>query len=305
MQTSVDIGRIGLWQGVLDQQPSSRVREIAAEIEAMGWGALWIPESTGRDALVSSSVLLGATTTLKVATGIAQIHARDPIAMANGQRTLAEAYGERFLLGLGVSHAPLIEGVRKQAYVKPYSLMKAYLAAMAGAMFTAVGPPSPPPTVLAALGPKMLELSRDAAQGAHPYFVPPEHTVLARSVLGPQPLLAVEQMVILDTDPATARALARQDMVRYLRLPNYVNNLRRLGYGEDDLGAGAGTPDGNPDPSDRLVDAIVAWGDEDAVKARVQAHLDAGADHVCVQHLVADRTRPPLEQWRRLAEVLL
>ncbi|MEZ5234261.1 MAG: LLM class F420-dependent oxidoreductase [Acidimicrobiales bacterium] len=305
MQTSVDLGRIGLWQGVLDQQPTSRVRELAAELESMGWGALWLPESTGRDALVSSSVLLGATTTLKVATGIAQIHARDPIAMVNAQRTLAEAYDNRFLLGLGVSHAPLIEGVRKQSYVKPYSLMKAYLAAMGTAPFTAVGPATPPPTVLAALGPKMLELSRDAAQGAHPYFVPPEHTALARSVLGPEPLLAVEQMVILDTDPTTARALARQDMVRYLRLPNYVNNLRRLGYGDDDLGAGAGTTDGNPVPSDRMVDAIVAWGDEDAIRTRVQAHLDAGADHVCVQHLVADRTNPPLEPWRRLAEALL
>ncbi len=295
MQTSVDIGRVGLWQGVLDQQPSSKVRELAAEIEAMGWGALWLPEAMGRDAMVSSAVLLGATTTLKVATGIAQIHARDAVTTAAAQRTLAEAFDNRFLLGLGVSHAPMIESVRKQAYVKPYSLMKAYLAAMAEAPFTAKGPDNAPPTVLAALGPKMLELSRDAVQGAHPYFVPPEHTAIARDTLGPEPLLAVEQMVILDTNPTSARELARGDMTRYLRLPNYANNLRRLGYSEEDLAG----------PTDRLVDAIVAWGDEDAIAARIKAHLDAGADHVCVQHLVADRTVVPLDQWRRLAQILL
>jgi probable F420-dependent oxidoreductase len=295
MQTTVDIGRVGIWQGVLDQQPTTRVRELAAEIEEMGWPSLWLPESTGRDALVSSSVLLGATTRLKVATGIAQIHARHPVTSINAARTLAEASGNRFVLGLGVSHQPMIESVRKQAYVKPYSLMKQYLADMAEAPFTALGPTAEPPVVLAALGPKMLELARDVTQGAHPYFVPPEHTVIAREVLGPKPLLAVEQMVILDTDPATARELARADMARYLRLPNYTNNLLRLGYTEADLAG----------PSDRLVDAIVAWGDEDAIKARVQAHLDAGADHVCVQHLVADRTVPPVAQWRRLAEALL
>ena len=295
MQTSVDIGRYGIWQGVLDQQPSARVRELAAEIEAMGWPTLWLPEATGRDAMVSASVLLGATTHLKVATGIAQIHARDPVTTAAAQRTLAEAFNNRFLLGLGVSHQPLIEGVRKQAYVKPYSLMKQYLAAMAEAPFTAVGPSEAPPTVIAALGPKMLELARSATQGAHPYFVPPEHTAVAREALGPQPLLAVEQMVILDTNAETARTLARGDMQRYLRLPNYTNNLRRLGYTEEDLAG----------PSDHLVDAIVAWGDEDAIVARVQAHLDAGADHVCVQHLVADRGVVPLQAWRRLAEILL
>jgi len=295
MQTTVDIGRVGIWQGVLDQQPSSRVRELAAEIEEMGWPALWLPESTGRDALVSSSVLLGATSRLKVATGIAQIHARHAVTTANAQRTLAEAYDNRFLLGLGVSHQPMIESVRKQAYTKPYSLMKQYLADMAEAPFTALGPATTPPTVIAALGPRMLELARTATQGAHPYFVPPEHTVIAREALGVEPLLAVEQMVILDTDPTSARELARADMARYLRLPNYTNNLLRLGFTADDLAG----------PSDRLVDAIVVWGDEATVAARVQAHLDAGADHVCVQHLVADRTVPPVAQWRRLAEALL
>ena len=165
---------------------------------------------------------------------------------------------------------------------------------MAEAPFTAHAAGQSAPTILAALGPKMLELSRDAAQGAHPYFVPPEHTEIARTVLGQGPLLAPEQMVILDSNPETARGLARRDMARYLALPNYANNLRRLGYTEEDLGG----------PSDRLIDAIVVWGDEDAIIARVKAHLDAGADHVCVQHLLQDRTVLPLAEWHRLADAL-
>jgi probable F420-dependent oxidoreductase len=295
MQGSVDIGRVGVWQGVLDQQPSNRVRELVAEIEAMGWPCLWVPEAAGRDAFVSSSVILGATTRLKVATGIAQIHARDPMAMANAQRTIFEAFDGRFLLGIGVSHAPLIEQVRKQDYVKPFSFMRDYLAAMSEAPFSAVGPATPPPLVLAALGPRMLELAAQAASGAHPYFVPPEHTALARQIMGPDALLAPEQMVLLETDPAKARELARKVMKLYLRLPNYTNNLRRLGYSEEDLEG----------PSDRLVDAIVAWGDEDTIAARVKAHHDAGADHVCVQHLVAKAGEVPLEAWKRLSAALL
>jgi probable F420-dependent oxidoreductase len=295
MQVSMDIGRVGVWQGVLDQQPSSRVRELVGEIESMGWPTLWVPEATGRDAFVSSSVILGATTRLNVATGIAQVHARDPMAMANAQRTIFEAYDGRFLLGIGVSHAPIIEKMRKQDYVKPFSMMESYLAAMAEAPFTAVGPSEQPPLVLAALGPKMLELAAKAAQGAHPYFVPPEHTALARQIMGPEALLAPEQMVLLETDAGRAREIARKVMKTYLRLPNYTNNLRRLGYGDDDLSG----------PSDRLVDAIVAWGDEDAVVARVKAHHDAGADHVCVQHLVERAGEVPIEAWRRLADALV
>jgi len=290
----IDIGRVGLWQGVLDQQPSSRVRELVSEIEEMGWPTLWIPEARGRDAFVSAGVMLGATTNLKVATGIAQIHARDPVAMAAAQKTMYEAYDGRFLLGLGVSHAPMIEGIRKQSYVKPYSFMKAYLKAMAEAPFGAVGPEEAPPTVLAALGPKMLELSRDAADGAHPYFVPPEHTAVAREAVGPGKLVATEQMVLLDTDPSSAREKARAVMALYLALPNYTNNLLRLGFTEEDVAG----------PSDKLVDAIVAWGDESAIVERVKAHHDAGADHVCVQAVVVDRSELPVDQWRRLATAL-
>ncbi|WP_420640050.1 LLM class F420-dependent oxidoreductase [Candidatus Poriferisocius sp.] len=290
----MDIGRIGLWQGVLDQQPSGRVREVVAELEEMGWPTVWIPEAVGRDPFVSASVMLGATTTLKIATGIAQIHARHPMTTAAAQKTLAEAYDNRFLLGIGVSHGPLVEGIRKLDYSKPYSYMMEYLDAMDGAMYMAAGPDEDPPTVLAALGPRMLALAAERTAGAHPYFVPPEHTATAREIMGPDALLAPEQKVCLETDPAAARALARENMAFYLDLPNYVNNLLRLGFTEEDVAQ----------QSDRLVDAIVAWGDLDAVTSRIAAHHDAGADHVAVQ-VLAPRGELPLAQWRTLAEALL
>ncbi|MFN0090742.1 MAG: LLM class F420-dependent oxidoreductase [Acidimicrobiales bacterium] len=292
----MDIGRVGLWQNVLDQQPTARVRELVAELEGDGWPCLWYPESTGRDAMVSGAVLLSATRRMRVATGIAQIHARHPLTTAAAQKTLAEAFDGRFLLGLGVSHQPTIEGVRKLDYSRPYSQMVDYLDAMDDAPFTALGPSEAPPRVLAALGPRMLRLAAERAAGAHPYFVPPEHTAFAREVMGEGPLLAVEQMVVLDTDLTAGRALAREHMARYLALPNYANNLRRLGYGDDDLLG---------EPSDRLVDAVVVCGDETAIAARVKAHHDAGADHVCVQVLVQDRLVPPRGAWRRLAAALL
>ncbi len=291
---AMDIGRIGLWQGVLDQQPSGRVREVVAELEEMGWPTVWIPEAVGRDPFVSASVMLGATTTLKIATGIAQIHARHPMTTAAAQKTLAEAYDNRFLLGIGVSHGPLVEGIRKLDYSKPYSYMMEYLDAMDGAMYMAAGPDEDPPTVLAALGPRMLALAAERTAGAHPYFVPPEHTATAREIMGPDALLAPEQKVCLETDPAAARALARENMAFYLDLPNYVNNLLRLGFTEEDVAQ----------QSDRLVDAIVAWGDLDAVTSRIAAHHDAGADHVAVQ-VLAPRGELPLAQWRTLAEALL
>lgn len=290
----MDIGRIGLWQGVLDQQPSSRVREVVAELEEMGWPTVWIPEAVGRDPFVSASVMLGATTSLKIATGIVQIHARHPMTTAAAQKTVAEAFDNRFLLGIGVSHGPFIEGIRKLDYSKPYSFMVEYLNEMEGAMYMATGPEEAPPTVLAALGPKMLALAAERTAGAHPYFVPPEHTALAREIMGPDALLAPEQKVCLETDPDAARALARENMALYLGLPNYVNNLFRLGFTEEDVA----------EQSDRLVDAIVAWGDLDTIRARIQAHHDAGADHVAVQ-VLAPRGELPLAQWRTLADALL
>ena len=290
----MDIGRIGIWTAALDQQPGARAQEAAAEIEALGFGALWFPEALGREAFTSAAVLLAGTRRLVIATGIANIWVRDATAMAAAQKTLAEAYPDRFLLGMGVSHAPLV-GMRGHDYGKPLSAMRRYLDAMDAAPFIALGPATPPKRVIAALAPKMLELSAERAWGSHPYFVPPEHTARARAALGPAALLAPEQAVVLETDAATARTIARGHMAMYLTLPNYVNNVKRLGFTDDDVANGG---------SDRLVDAIVAWGDLDAVRRRVQAHLDAGANHVCLQALDADPRALPLRQWRELAALL-
>ena len=289
----MDIGRVGLWTFLLDEHPTSRVRELAQEIEEMGWPTLWRPESTGRDVLVSSSVLLDATSRLVVASGIAQIYARHPVTTAAAQKTLFEAHEGRFLLGLGVSHAPSVEGIRKLDYRTPYTDMVAYLKAMKEAPYTAVEPATKPPTVLAALGPRMLKLSAEAADGAHPYFTPPEHTAMARDILGTGPLLAPEQMVVIDSNLDRARSVARTNMARYLRLPNYANNLLRNGFTQDDI----------DNITDRLVDGIVACGDIDVTVERVQQHLDAGADHVCIQVLVADNDLDiTIDHWRHLAD---
>jgi probable F420-dependent oxidoreductase len=287
----IDIGSVGLWTGLLDQHPTERVREACLEIEAMGWPTLWRQEAIGRDALVSSAIMLESTTTLKIATGIAQMHARHPHTTAAAQRTLHESSGGRFLLGLGVSHAPLIEGMRKLEYKTPYSDMVAYLDAMAEAPFDAVGAPDEPDLVLAALGPKMLRLAGTRTGGAHPYFVPPEHTAMAREIMGSDALLAPEQMVIIDSDLSRARDLARASMGRYLAMPNYANNLKRLGFTDDDLSG----------PSDKLVDAIVTCGGIDATVARVRQHHDAGADHVCIQVLLPDPLQLPMDEWSDLA----
>lgn len=292
----VELGRVGVWTFLLDQQPAARAKELAAELEAMGYGAIWVPEAVGRDALVNAFLLLSGTERVTVATGIATIYARDPIAMTAGWNTVSEAFPGRFLLGLGVSHRPMVEGMRGHDYGPPLTAMREYLDRMDAAPYVAAPPPTPPERVLAALGPKMLELARERTQGAHPYFVPPEHTAIAREVLGPDQLLAPEQKVVLETDTERARAVAREAMSLYLGLPNYTSNLRRLGFGDDDLADGG---------SDRLVDAIVAWGDLDAIAARVRAHHDAGADHVCIQVLPmgdADRT---MRDYRQLAQALL
>lgn len=287
----IDIGRVGLWTWLLDSLPTSGALELAVELEEMGWPCLWRPESSGRDALISSAQVLQATTSLKMATGIAQIHARHPVTTRSAQRTLHEASGGRFLLGLGVSHAPFIEGVRKLDYSRPYSDMVDYLAAMEDAPFTAIAAADEPPTVLAALGPKMLRLAADAADGAHPYFSPVEHTSFARETMGEGPLLAPELMVVVNNDRAQATELATQHMARYLALPNYTNNLKRHGFTDEDIAG----------PSERLIDAIVVRGSIDDVVARVTEHHDAGADHVCIQVLTSD-DELPMQAWRDLAD---
>ncbi len=292
--TSLDIGRYGIWTALLDLHPTNKGLEAVAELDSMGWGALWRPESTGRDPLITAGLWLGACDRMAVATGIAQTYARHPLTMNAGVRTLDEAFPGRFLLGLGVSHAPMVEGVRGLDYSRPLSDMSAYLDAMDASPFTGQGPDGRPPRVLAALGPKMLALSAEKADGAHPYFSTPDHTALAREIIGKDKFLAPEQMVFLQTDPDRARRVARANMARYLALPNYTNNLKRSGFTDEDISS----------VSDKLVDAIVLWGDVDSIVARVNEHVDAGADHVCIQALVEDPNDLPIEDYRKLAEAL-
>ena len=293
---SVNLGRVGVWYGGLDLLPASVGLEAAQEIEELGYGALWIAEGLGREPFAWAGSLLSATRTMPIATGIASIYARGAMTMTAGQRTLAEAFPGRFLLGMGVSHEIVVQGVRGIDYSRPYSDMVAYLDQMDAVPYRAQMPATDPGRVLAALGPKMLKLSAERANGAHPYFIPPEHTAEARAIVGPDALVAPEQMVVLESDPVEARRIARTYMKMYLERPNYFNNLRRLGFTEDDWSDGG---------SDRLVDAIVGWGDESAIADRVRQHHDAGADHVCIQVLPADPRVPVTEQLSRLAPALL
>jgi probable F420-dependent oxidoreductase len=288
----MQLGPLGVWTflDALDARASS---EFAQRVEALGYAALWMPEVVGRDPFTLIGFLCARTSRLVLATGIANIYARDAIAMRAAHRALAELSDGRFLLGLGVSHAPFVTGVRGHEYGRPVATLRAYLEAMEKAPYLGVAPREEAPIVLAALRPRMLELARERARGAHPYLVPPEHTERARRILGPGSWLCPEQKILLETDAAKARGLARAALKIYLGLPNYQNNLRWLGYGEADFAGGG---------SDRLVDAIVAWGDEAALRRRIQAHRDAGADHVCIQPLRPDgRPGPHLEVLELLA----
>lgn len=270
-------GHIGVWHPLISKAPAEVVRRTAAEIEELGYGSLWANEAVGtKDPFAVAGVLLAATRRIAVGTGIASLWARDATSMAAGAVTLADAYPDRFLLGIGVSHSPLV-GRRGHDYAKPLTATRAYLDGMDEAAREL--PDAKAPRLLAALGPKMLELSRDRADGAHTYFVPPEHTAQAREILGADRLLVPEQAVLIEPDPTRARTMARAYMSYYLPLPNYLNNLRNLGYTDADFADGG---------SDRLADAIVAWGDPEAIAKRVHAHLDAGADHVAIQPLSPD-----------------
>jgi probable F420-dependent oxidoreductase len=289
------LGRVGIWTHALDALPWSRAREIVLEIEELGYGALWLPEAVNREAMTSAALTLDATTRLTVATGIVSIYARYPTTLNAAWQTLTEAFPERFLLGIGVSHQSIVEGVHKVAYAPPVEAMRQYLDGMDSAPFFAARPTTPPRRVLAALGPKMLALAAERADGAHPYHATPAHTATAREILGGDKMLAVEQPVLLAANPDEARRVARAALAIYLTLPNYVNNWTRLGFTDDDFADGG---------SDRFVDAIVAWGDEQAIKARVDEHLDAGADHVCIQVLTSVGG-PPVDEWHRLAPVLV
>ena len=285
----MDLSKLGVWF-FTDAMAAPIAADTAKRIEDLGFSALWIPETVGRNPFVHAAWLLANTSSLIIATGIANIYHREPGVTLAAQNTLAEQSDNRFLLGLGVSHKPLVEGLRGLTYGPPVATMRDYLDKMAASPYTGPPPKDKPPTVIAALGPKMLELASEKCDGAHPYFTSPSHTKMARDVMGPDRLLCVEQKVIFETDPAKARDIARKAAQTYQRLPNYRNNWLRMGLGEADI-------DG--DGSDTFIDATFAWGEIDAIKNRLQEHYDAGASHVCVQPIHPEGRMGDID-WRVL-----
>jgi probable F420-dependent oxidoreductase len=287
----MDVSGVGVWSSQLRYGDPAEAAEAASELDDLGFAALWIPD-VGGPVLDSVDNLLSSTKRAVIATGILNLWMHDPSEVATRYASLTATHGERFLLGIGVSHAPLIDAAQEPGrYRKPLAATRAFLDAI-----DATEQPVPAANrVLAALGPKMLTLAATRARGAHPYLTTPDHTHRAREVLGQGPLLLPEQAVLLTDDRAAARTVGTDWLRSYLTLPNYANNLLRSGFTEDDLAT----------VSDRLFDAIIAWGDEDAIVRRVNEHREAGADHVCVQALTADPLGFPRDQWRRLAAALL
>lgn len=301
----MQLGTRAIWAS-LEGLPLRERIEAAQRLERLGYSALWHPMAMQRDLMVVASQLLAETSELILATGIVPIFERAPAVMAAAQRALDEQSGGRFLLGLGVSHAPIVEGMHGLVYGPPVASMRAYLERMdRGPDFTAllgsaptpeVDAPEPevvqtgPPRVLAALGPKMMALARDRAQGAHPYFMPPEHTAEARGILGPEPWLCPEVKVVFERDPTRARDLARQAGAVNIALENYQKTWRRFGLEEADFADGG---------SDRLIDATVAWGDASRIEAFLQRHLDAGATQLCLQVVNPEGPAAGLD-WRAI-----
>ncbi len=288
------LGPVGVWTFAFDGLPWADVETTARAIETLGYPALWVPEGGGsRDVTSHLALLLAATERIAVCSGIANVTAREPDVLHRAAMTLADAFGDRPVLGVGVGHEYSTER-RGIEWAGPLSRMRDYLDRM-DATAGIPAPAVPVQRLIAALGDGMLRLAAERALGAHSYFVPVDHTARAREVLGPEPVLAVEQTVVLESDAAEARRIARAWTAGYLELPNYANNWRRLGYDADELADGG---------SDRLVDAAVAWGGVDAIAARVREHLVAGADHVCVQVVTDDETDPGLAQLGALTALL-
>jgi len=284
---STPVGRLGIWSSELRFGPLAEQAAAAAELDTLGFGALWFPGAMGGDILARADALLDATRACTIATGIINIWRNDAKEVGAWWRGQSPARQARLMLGLGVSHAPAIA-----EYRNPLEAMSRYLDAL-----DAEGVPVER-RCLAALGPKMIDLSRERSAGAHPYLTTPAHTAMARARLGNGPLLAVEQGVILEPDPGKARDMARDALAIYLKFPNYVNNWRRLGFSEEDVSK----------PTDRLVDALFSWGSMESIRERTAEHFAAGADHVCLQVVRgASRSQlsPPLEQWRTLAAARL
>jgi probable F420-dependent oxidoreductase len=290
--SSLGADQVGMWDFHLNYHEAEQIRAWVAELEQLDLGSIWVGEALFRDPFTLAGILLSATTKLIVATGVTNIWVRDAFATVAAQVTLAEAYPNRFLLGIGVSHPQLVNG-RGHRYLKPFSAMRDYLDRMdqAWEAYKARKPVERPKRILAALGPRMLELAAERADGAHTYLVPPEHTRLARNVLGPAALLVPEQAVVLDETQSQARRLARAHIRRYLPLKNYTRNLCRLGFSEADFVGGG---------SDRLVDAIVAHGSAARIRERIREHREAGATHVCLNILSPTYQQFPITQWRNL-----
>ncbi len=294
MTSAVDAlraNRTGLWTPALEALPGPAAQDAAAEIESLGYGSLWYGEAYGRESFSAAQAYLAATSRLVVGTGIANIYARGAMA-ANGAIRLIESLApRRFVVGLGVSHQRPLERDRKVTYRPPLQAMSEYLDDLDSAPYFGADAVRPP-IVLAALGPKMLELARDRTAGAHPYLVTPEHTASARQTLGPYPLLVVEQAAVLGQDRTEGLRRAHDHLDIYTGLPNYRNSWLRQGFTEDDFVRGG---------SEKLADALVVQGDEAAVVARVREHLDAGADHVLLQVLGSDLGQVPMDEWRALS----
>jgi probable F420-dependent oxidoreductase len=297
------LGRIGLWTGSLEGLTPAAIPDVLGELDDQGWGSLWFGEAVGREAFTAAQLYLGATRRMAIGTGIANIYGRDASAAGAAARTIKAMHPGRFVLGLGVSHAPLVERHRGHHYGRPLSAMREYLDALDRTQPMAAGEDTMPPVVLAALGPRMLELSRDRTAGAHPYLTLPEHTARAREILGGTaddgPALVVEHAAVVaegvDDDDEVWRSRAHDHLNVYTGLPNYRNSWTRQGFDESDYVRGG---------SDRLKHAMVTRGVE-ATRARVQEHLDAGASNVLVQVLGENVLAPPVEDWRIAAEALL
>lgn len=272
---------LGIWCST-NVLAKDELAALATDVERHGYETLWYPESLSYESFAMASYLLSRTTKLQIASGIANIYARDALTSAQGHDSLNRLHDDRFILGLGVSHVPLVEGARGHAYRKPVSTMRAYLEAMSAARLDPTIKMDDRNVVLAALGPKMLELAAKATKGAHPYCVTPEHTAQAREIMGPGAWLCVEQKICLTSDRSAARSVAQTQMARYMALPNYRNNFLRLGFTEDEF-TGEGAP--------RFLDAMVVWGGEAAIRDCIEAHKRAGADQVILQPFPTDGTR--------------
>jgi probable F420-dependent oxidoreductase len=286
-------GTIGVWTFAQEAVSAARSGDIAAELESLGYSAMWLPEAWGREAFTNAGLMLSATSSIIVATGIANIWARDVVAAANAARTLNAAYEDRFVLGLGVSHRPLVERLRGHEYATPVAAMRDYLGAMDSAPMMAPEGELRYARVIAALGPKMLEVGATLADGVHPYLVTPEHTAQARRAVGDK-FVGVEQAVVLGQSREEYLKRAHAHLGFYTGLENYQNSWRRLGFGDEDFVRGG---------SERLCEALVVHGDEQAVMERIDEHRLAGADHVCLQVLSDETNAPPFDEWRRLASL--